>query len=432
MRKLKMSLAALLSVFVIAACNGGGDETPADQGGDTATGGGDGEAVSITFWEFGNTGYDVLAAEYMEANPHVSIEIQNIDMNDLHDNLFTTLSAGSGAPDLTMIEVNEIERYRDAQDRFHNLNDYGASDVQDNFLDWVWNTGSSPDGDFVFGLPTDIGPTVMYYRTDVMEQAGIGSTPEEVQAAISTWEDFENVAALLAEEGILMADGAELVYNARRDQAKEQYFNTDDEFIAENNDIIREAYDYTANLIQQGYVGDIELWTPEWFSGMADGSYGVLLAPAWMQGVIKDNAPEPEGIWSITTMPEGAGNWGGSYLAIPAESDVAEEAYNFAEWLTAPEQQFKAFQGYGLFPSAPAVYDEPEFQSYTDDYFGGIETARIFSEAAQAVEPVYKGRNFYLVNDEIQEALTRIHGGGDVDEEWDAAMQRAKQRLERQ
>ncbi|MFP7285951.1 extracellular solute-binding protein [Shouchella clausii] len=64
---------------------------------------------------FGTTKYEELAEVYMEENPGVKINIQEGDNTDHHNNLFTALSTGSGAPDLALVEINEIERYRDAQ-----------------------------------------------------------------------------------------------------------------------------------------------------------------------------------------------------------------------------------------------------------------------------------------------------------------------------
>ncbi|WP_034746186.1 ABC transporter substrate-binding protein [Halalkalibacter wakoensis] len=434
MRKFfRMATAATLSVGLLAACGGQDDAAPApDQAdGDTEQIGSEDAEVELVFWEFGNTGYDVLIEEYVAENPHVSINLQNSDMNDLHDNLFTSISAGSGAPDIAMVETGSIERFKTATDAFENLYDFGASDVEGDFLDWVWRNGESADGSIQFGLPTDIGPTVMFYRTDVFEEAGFESSPEAVSELVATWDDFRDVAEQIQETtGKLMSDSAELIYNSRRDQATQQYFNTDNELIVDDHDQIRSAFTYAGELLQDNLVGDIELWTAEWFAGMG-GDYAVMLAPAWMQGIIKDNEPE-EGVWSITTMPEGAGNWGGSYLTVPSETEHAEEAYAFIEWLTAPEQQLKAFLGYGLFPSTPAVYEMEEFASFTDDYFGGIATAQIFGEAAQAVEPVYKGRNYYPVDDEFHEALDNIAGGADIDAEWEEALVRINRILERQ
>ncbi|PAE14366.1 hypothetical protein CHH91_19975, partial [Virgibacillus sp. 7505] len=62
---------------------------------------------------------------------------------------------------------------------------------------------------------------------------------------------------------------------------------------------------------------------------MDTGDYATLLGPAWMIAVIQGNAPNAAGNWSIADMPEGAGNWGGSFVTIPTETDHPEEAYDF-------------------------------------------------------------------------------------------------------
>ncbi|WP_096155589.1 ABC transporter substrate-binding protein [Bacillus sp. FJAT-45066] len=425
----KLAAASVLSVSLLAACSNDGGSNAGKDKDSEKIGSGD---VELVFWEFGNTGYDKLIEEYVAENPHVTINLQNSDMNDLHDNLFTSISAGTGAPDITMIEEAQIERYRNAEHAFTNLFDHGAKDVEGNYLDWVWKNGENADGSFLFGLPTDIGPTVMFYRTDVFEEAGFDASPEAVSELIQTWEDYEKVAQQIKEKtGKLMTDSGELIYNARRDQSTQQYFNTSDELIIEDHNQLKDAFTYVSSMLDQGLVGDIPLWTPEWFAGMGEGTYATMLAPAWMQGVIKDNSPE-NGIWSITTMPEGAGNWGGSYLTVPAESKNAEEAYKFIAWLTAPEQQLKAFLDYGLFPSSPAVYEMAEFKEYTDEYFGGIATAQVFSEAAQQVEPVYKGRLYYPVDAEIKQAIDNVAAGNDSAKEWTEALERMQRVIGRQ
>ena len=53
----------------------------------------------------------------------------------------------------------------------------------------------------------------------------------------------------------------------------------------------------------------------------------------------------------MSTFPGGGGNWGGSYLTVPTQSEHPEEAMALANWLTAPEQQIKAFIAKGTFPS---------------------------------------------------------------------------------
>lgn len=410
-------------MFVLAACGGSGSSGKK----------GDSSNVELNIWTYGSAGYDVLAKEYMDENPNVTININEGEMEDMHNNLFTSISAGSGAPDIAMIEVSQIAKFLRSEDQFYNLNDYGAKDLAGNFLDWKWAQAQNVDGTFQIGLPTDIGPTTMFYRTDVMEAAGLPTDPAELAAEISTWEEFYEAAKKIKEAtGKPITDSPELMFNAIRDQKEQQYFNENDELIIE--DTVKEAYDYTTKMIKEGLVGKNELWTPEWGSAMADGSYATLIgAPAWMIANVKGNAPDAVGEWSLTTIPEGAGNWGGSFLTIPKESKHPEEAFAFIKWLTSEETQLKSFTNHGLFPSTPGVYENEEFLATTDEYFSDAPTAKIFAEAAESVKTVYMGVNYPIVNTELITALINVAvEGTDPQDEWDQAVDRINAQLERQ
>src|SRR5690625_3775255 len=320
--------------FILVACSSSkestgndSEETPTDTGSndteDSSTS--DGDAVELSFWVFGNAGYDVLAEEYMEDHPNIKINVNEGEMEDMLDNLFTSISAGSGAPDIAMIEISRIAKFLEAEEQFYNLNDFGAQDLAGDFLDWKWAQAQNVDGSFQIGLPTDIGPTTMFYRTDVMEEAGFPTDPEELAAEISTWDDYYEAAKKIKEEtGKPISDTPELMFNAIRDQQDQQYFNEDNELIIE--DTVKEAYDYTTKLIGEGLVGQNELWTPEWGSAMAEGDYATLIgAPGWMVTNVKENAPDAGGERSLTAIPEGAGNWGDAFLPIPKEAAKATE-----------------------------------------------------------------------------------------------------------
>ena len=146
--------------------------------------------IELDFWVFGATNYEDLAAEYEKQNSGIKIKVKTSETEEHHNSLFNALSAGSGAPDIVMIEVDQFDRLKQAQDRFVNLYDLGAKDIQDKYLDWKWKMGENSDGDFLFGLPTDIGPKAMYYRIDVFEEAGLPTDPDEVEALIQTVDDF--------------------------------------------------------------------------------------------------------------------------------------------------------------------------------------------------------------------------------------------------
>ncbi|KAB8125863.1 extracellular solute-binding protein [Gracilibacillus oryzae] len=424
-------------VFALVACSGNSESTGNSENNKGGNDGGDkeasNEAVELDFWIFGSTGYGELVEEYMKENPNVKININEGEMNDMHNNLFTSISAGSGAPDIAQIEISSIEKFIEAKDRFYNLNDYGASDVAANYLDWKWTQAQTADGSFQIGLPTDVGPTTMFYRVDVMEAAGLPTDREKVAAEIDSWEAYYETAKVIKEKtGKPISDTPKLVFNAIRDQEEQQYFNEDHELIIE--DTVKEAYDFTTKMIEEGLIGQNDLWTPEWGSAMAEGAYATLPgAPGWMVANVKSNAPDTSGLWDIAKIPEGAGNWGGSFLTIPKESEHPEEVFAFISWLTAPEQQLKSFEIAGLFPSTPDVYENEEFLATTDEFFNNAPTAKIFAEAAQSVKTVYMGPNYSIVDTELGTALLNVAvEGSDPQTEWDAALDRIKSQLERQ
>jgi cellobiose transport system substrate-binding protein len=426
----KKSLYSILLIFVllVAGCSSK-EKTNSDSDSDSDSDGN----IELVVWTFGSTGYEKFLDEYKKIKPNVTIRFQNADLADHHNNLFTAISAGSGAPDIAMIEAGYIDQYREAEDKFENLYNLGAKDIQSNYLDWTWANAESADKSFLFGIPTDIGPTVMYYRTDVFEEAGLPTDPDEVYALTSTWDDFRKVANEVKEKtGKPMTDNVNLIYYSIRDQSPETYFNREDELIIDNSPYIKNAYDYSIQLINDGVVGKISMWTPEWGTAMNDGSFAVMLAPSWMQNVIKGNAPDAAGKWSITHLPEGAGNWGGSYLGIPSQTKHADEAYAFVSWLLSPENQLKSFTEEGLFPSTPSVYSNPAFTNFSDEYFSGVNTAKLFSEAAEQVKSAYTGPGYAIANTEIGTALENVNTEGrDPEKEWKDALDRITRQLER-
>ncbi|ELK44626.1 ABC transporter substrate-binding protein [Halobacillus sp. BAB-2008] len=416
-----IAMLLLLTTFLYA-CSGGDDSAS-----------GEGK-VTLDFWVFGATNYEDLAKEYEKENPDVKINIKNSELEDHHNSLFTAISAGTGAPDLTMIEIDQLDRYREAQDRFVNFYDLGAEDLEGKYLDWKWKMAENGDGDFLFGLPTDIGPKAMYYHTGIFEEAGLPTDPDEVTAMIDSPEKFKEAAETIWKEtNKPMVDSMEMAFRANMDALEVSYFNRDGELLIEESDNgVKAAYDYAVELNDMGVVSNFDMWTPEWANALNEGSFAAELAPAWLKGYMTENAPDAEGDWRVTTMPtQFAGNWGGSYVAMPAETDYKEEAYDFAQWLLSPENQMKSFTESGLFPSTPDTYEMEAFTNNEDEYFGGQNTAAYFAEAAQEIPEVYKGPKYVTVNNEVLTALKNVQEGADPEKEWDAAVKRINDLLKR-
>lgn len=387
--------------------------------------------VELTFWTFGEGNYEELANAYTKEHPNVTIKVTNTSERTAHhNNLAAAFSAGSGIPDIFQLEVGFMDQFMGAKDNFYNLNDLGAKDIQAEYLKWKWKQASSVDGSFQLGLPADIGPTVVYYRTDLAEAAGLPSDPEGFSTAIDTWDKFAAVAKTFKETtGKSFSDLTDLTYNALRDQSVDEiYFSkTDGTFFGDTNPFVKNAYDFTVKGIQEGWISNMEIWSPEWEQGMSDGSFGVIIGPAWLGGKIKSSAPDSSGKWKIAQLSEGAGNWGGSFITLPKEGKHPKEAYEFIQWLVNKDNQQESFKTEGLIPSIPALYEDPAFTDFKDEFFGGQLTAVEFGKAANRVKLVYYGPLHDRADALFKNALRNVlEKKADPEKEWKHAVKQAK------
>ncbi|MBX9243766.1 extracellular solute-binding protein [Actinotalea ferrariae] len=172
-RKLMAPTALLMATALLAACSGGG-ETGGGGGGSEGEGG----DVTLTFWHNSTTGpgkeyWDETAAQFEEANPGVSVEIQSIQNEDMDGKLQTALNSGD-APDIFMArgggKLADIVEAGQALD----LTDLVSDEVESAVGGTI--SAFSIDGK-VYGMPTSVLPGGIYYNKTMFEQAGIEGTP---------------------------------------------------------------------------------------------------------------------------------------------------------------------------------------------------------------------------------------------------------------
>ncbi|WP_059105574.1 extracellular solute-binding protein [Shouchella shacheensis] len=420
-RRWGLTVGCLGLVSGLAAC-ASSEETGGSDGGDD---------VTLTMWLWPGMGFEELAREYEEDNPGITINIQEAEYDDTHQNLITALAAGSGAPDISGVDEAYLERIKENSEHFYNLADFGAAELEGDYLDWKWQQASAEDGEMVIGIPTDVGPMAMAYRVDLFEEAGLPSDPDEVSAQIDTWEAFLEAGHQLYDEtGVSMLADVTEMYSAIREQGGEQYFREDGTLIIEESEQIQKAWDLSVEAID--IHANIERTAAEWGAALANGDFATVFVPPWMLQNIKNDAPDTEGLWNIALMPEGAGNWGGSFLTIPSQSDHPEEAYDFITWMMSPENQLRIFESNSNFPSTPEVYDDPAVQELSDEFFNRDDLGAIYAEAAQLVEYVYRAPMTAPINTVMQDALGTIADGvAEPDQAWDEAMNEVDRQISR-
>jgi len=404
---------ATASVLLVAGCSG--------QSGSKSDGT---ITLKINFW--GDFGLNDLKTKYEATHPNIKIALNSGEYNAQHEELQKKLIAGSGAPDIAAIDEGFIVQFRGQPDKFVNLLDKGAGSYESKYLPWKWKQSLSADGKAQIGLGTDVGGLAMCYRTDLFSAAGLPTDRQAVSALWPTWDRFiETGQTYTQKSGRKFVDSATNIFNPVLGQQPVGFYGTDEKLAMDGGP--RVAFDVATRAVDAGLSANLTSFSAEWNSGFVKGDFAVLACPAWMQGHIKNTAPETAGKWDVAAIPGGGGNWGGSFLTIPRQSKHVDEAYKLLEWLVQPEQQIEIFKKVGNLPSQPALYQDPAIRDFTNPFFTNAPVGQIFSKTAEGLQPQYLGKKNGPTRVAVENVLTRCQNGelkGDA--RWTEAVKEAQ------
>ncbi|MGY0232941.1 ABC transporter substrate-binding protein [Longispora urticae] len=406
MRRVLAPLLAICLLASAAAC-GSSDEKA--------------EKVKLTIGLFGDFGFKPLYEEYKATHPNIQIEERVSEFAAHHQNVTAHLATNTGAADIEAIEVGYISQFTAQPQKFHNLLDRGAGNLEGRFLPWKWQQGLSGDGKSLVGLGTDVGGMAMCYRNDLFAAAGLPTDRDAVSKLWPTWADYVKVGkeykAKKPESAFFESSGN--MFRAMVEQGSQGVYDKQNNLVVDSNPGVRAAWDTSVDAINAGMSAKLTAWTPEWTAAFEKGSFATIVCPAWMTSYIQTNAKNASGKWDVAAVPGGAGSMGGTHLTLPKQGKHAKEAYELISWLTAPAQQAKVFKATGNFPSTPELYSSPEITGFKKDFFNNAPIGQIFSDSAKAVKPQYMGPRTGDVFTTIGSGLGRIENGQQkADDAW--------------
>ncbi len=347
--------------------------------------------IEVGGWPSGDDAFEAALDGFYEAYPDVEVELVFTDTTAHHQSLQTALAAGSGAPDVAMVEGAYIAQYRNSS-ALTDLYTLGADELKDDFVEFKWNQAISDDGQRLVAIPWDLGPTLYYYRTDVFEEVGLPTDPQEVADLMSTWDGVLEVAEKVSIPGERwFLPSAAYPYQwlfINRD-----YYDEDLNLRLERDGDL-DCLEACLKIRENGWDMNVDMWSAEAYAAYAAGTCVSVASGSWFSGFLKtDIDPDGAGHWGATVLPAGmpATNWGGSFLVIPEQSENKEAAWAFIKYMLATtEGQNTMFKAVDYFPSYKPAWDAaPELYTDPDDYFGGQAPNAIATEIASQVPVVY-------------------------------------------
>ncbi|TQS47119.1 carbohydrate ABC transporter substrate-binding protein [Cryptosporangium phraense] len=336
-------------------------------------------------------------------------------------------SALSGrAPAITGIKGEDIASFLPRADQFVDLTTLGADRLTSAYLPSKWQEATAVDGRQV-GIPIDIGPTAMFYRTDVFDRAGLPTDPADVDAATATWAEFLAFGKRLRARlpGTYVLANTLTMFTIEVCQSGKRFVDQFNHFVGDDEHV-KNAWDVAVQASTGGLCAGIDNDDKRWGPALAAGSIAVSFGAAWHAQDIESDAPSASGAWRVAAGPAGGANIGGSFLAIPASTTDQATAFEIIEWILSPENEARAYTDARLFPSTPSSYSMPALTE-PEPYYGGQRTIDVFSASARKTRRAYEAPSDAAIQDVYLNELRNVEYHGKKPEQaWSDAVKAAR------
>lgn len=433
---LGLVLAAGATAFALAACGGGG-AAPGDGNGAVA------EAqpisadeidavlksdtqIDLTLWGWASAQYTPAIEAFEAEYPNIKIDfVVQSGSTDMYTKYQNAVDAGTGIPDVMQWEYYAIPQYAVTGSLLNFASDSLEAELAGSYNASAWNDVHVAGG--LYGLPTDQGPTVMFYRQDILDQFGL--------PVPTTWAEVEEVGIALHEadpDKSLMLMPVDTTAGAFINQlrfADAQPWSLDgltSVSLDMQNERVKEASEYLRRNIDAGVIKLVSSSSDDYNRSIAEGDVVMTIDGAWRKGIIEANFPEQAGNWRVAVPPI----WGdaatqthnsvsgGSAFAISADSSREHQvaAVAFANWVNSAPESVDILVGQGLFSAANAYQQDASAASATSDFYGDQAVNQVLFDAANAVDPTWQTLPFMQELDTVylDTVLPVLSDGGDV------------------
>lgn len=415
-----LTAAAILPLFALTACSGGGDDGDA--------GSGDDNTLTVWAWDPSFNIYAMQEAEkvYQKGHPDFTLKIVETPWEDLQGKLTTIAQSQQTGelPDIFLMQNNAFQKnainYPDL------FSDFADSDIDFSQFPKGVTAYSEIDG-VNYGVPFDSGTAVTALRTDVLEEAGY--TIDDFTGI--TWDEYltkgKEVLAKTGKPLLSGQAGSADIPMMMLQSAGASLFDSDGNPTIAGNDVLVDAIEVYAELVKSGVLVEVNSWD-EYIGTFVNGSVGGTINGIWIVGSIQ-TATDQAGNWGITDLPKldgiaGATNYsanGGSSWAISSTGNT-ELASDFLSATFAGSTDLYDT----ILPKSGAVANwipagDSDVYAQPSEFFGAQPIFQQVVEYGAKVPSNNTGVYYYEGRDAVSAAMTKIIGGADINSALDEA-----------
>lgn len=422
-------LAATMAVSMFALAGCGNDKDAEASGGasaqaEGASAGGD-TADKITLWAWDDT-FNVKAAQeakaaYEKANPGTTVDVVSMSQDDIVAKLNTGFESGNveGLPNVVLIEDYRIQNYLNSYPDA--LADLSSVTKPDDFMDYKLST-MTKDGK-AYGVPFDSGVACVFYRTDLIEQAGY--TSDDMKDL--TWEKYIEIGKAVKEKtgkAMLSQDPSDLgLIRMMMQSAGAWYVDKDGKASIQNNAALKEALTIYKQMQDAGIITTAAGWDAG-VAAVNDGKVASSVNGCWYASSIK-KATEQSGKWAVAAMPKmskvadsvNASNCGGASWYVINGVKGVDTAKDFLSKTFASDADLLNSLCKDI--SLVSTYKPAESGSNVtapDAFFSGQTIYKDWMDWTAKIPAVNYGTSTYDVEDKMTECVQSVLSGTNIDE----------------
>lgn len=307
-----------------------------------------------------------LIPEFEEASG-ITIRLESYFEDQLSQRLQIGLTGGTAEADVFMFRPLQEGLLFEQNGWVADLTEFAANDAQWNLADWQPGPmGTVTSGDVLFGVPIVTERQALYYRKDLLEEAGIEvpQTLDELAAAVEALHDPDNGVygiVMRGQRSAAVTQFSSFLYSFGGNWFDEEGNST----ISEPEAI--QAYQYYGDLLRNyGPPGTLNMSWPQAIAIFAQGQAAFYLDADILYtnvtnpetSLVVDQvgfAPFPEG--PAGRRPYSVTSWA---IGMNATSENKDAAWEFIRWATSPAVVATMQSEFGQSGARASVWASPE------------------------------------------------------------------------
>jgi multiple sugar transport system substrate-binding protein len=319
----------------------------------------------LRFWGLGREGEVAaeLIAEFERIHPEIRVEVQQLPFTAAHEKLLTAF-VGDATPDLAQLgntwlpELAELAALAPLDDQVASTSVVRPAD----YFPGLWDTNRV--GGVLYGVPWYVDTRLLFYRRDLLAEAGIEAPP----ASWPAW--LEAMRAIKARVG--PGRFAILLPLNEYEQLLTLALQQDDALLRDGDRWgnfrsagFRRALGFYLDVFAEQLAPVVtNVQVPNAWDELGRGYYSFLVHGPWSIGEFKRRLPAAQqASWGTMPLPgpagPGAAIAGGCSLVVFRRSAHPREAWQLIEYLSQPDVQRRFYRLTGDLPPRRAAWGEP-------------------------------------------------------------------------